>query len=303
MRIYKAFLVTITVFLLTSCGANQDVYNFTPRQDTTLVSSDKLIVINYKTDTEGKLVELNIDRLLTIEEMMLLNPIIDFEYEIEGFTGDIFIEPSNTCTDISNDVEIPVNLEVGNTRYKFNNQECMYQTVDNHNEYKPGFSDEYLLRDTIPVASHVEISIIVYNPSELVSFIEIYSLPNTYKTLGIYNVLLNRDNDGFENDLINYYNDISMFEQLYLKHQEAELTLTEVQGIATDINLMDLNSLTEVRPLIDNFEDIYSLEVLAISEFENEVGVGFEIITESIEDEPEELRCFNGYSNQENGFE
>ena len=287
MRLFKACLVIITAFLLSSCGSNQDIYNFAPRQDSTLISSDNLILIDYKTDTDGKLVELNIDRLLTIEQMMILTPIVDFDYELEGFTGDIFIEPSNTCTDISNDVLIPVNLEVGNTRYKYNDEDCMYQTVDNHNEFKPGFSDEYLLTDTIPVASHVEISIIIYNPSELVSFIEIYNLPNTYKTIGIYNILINRDRDGFEYDLVNYYNDISIFEQLYLKHQESETTFAEVMGISTDINLMDLGSLTEFTPLIYDFEAIYGLEIEAISELENEVGVTFEIEAESIE-EPEE---------------
>ena len=258
MRIYRIILVLVIIVFLSSCGATQAVYNFAPRQDSRLVSSDNLVVIDYKTNTDGLLVEFSIDKLLTIEEMMILNPIIDFEYELEGFTGDIFIEPNNTCTDISNDVLIPVNLEVGNTRYKYNDEDCEYQTVDNHNEFKPGFSDEYLLTDTIPVASHVEISIIVYNPVELVNFIEIYNLPNTYKTLGVYNVLINRDRDGFEYDLANYYSDISIFEQLYLKHQESELTLTEVMGMSTDINLMDLDSLTEVTPLIDDFEDYYS---------------------------------------------
>lgn len=288
MRKIRAILVFASIFLLASCGSNQALYNFSPRKDTTLISSDNLIIINYKTDTEGKLVELNIDRLLTIEEMMILNPAIDFDYELEGFVGDIFVEPSNTCTDISNNVLIPVNLEVGNTRYKYNDDECMYQTVDNHNEFKSGFSDEYLLTETIPVASYVEISVIVYNPTELVNFVEIYNLPNTFKTIGIYNVLINRDRDGYENDLVNYYYDISILEQLYLKHQEAELTITEVMGIATDINLMDLDSLTEVTPLIDNFEDAYELEITALSEFEDEVGVAFETETESIEDESED---------------
>ena len=284
MKIFKAFIVIITIFLLSSCGSNQALYNFAPRQDSTLISSDNLIVIDYKTNTDGKLVELNIDRLLTIEQMMILTPIVDFDYELEGFVGDIFIEPSNTCTDISNDVLIPINLEVGNTRYKYNDEYCMYQTVDNHNEFKPGFSDEYLLTDTIPVASHVEISIIIYNPTELVSFIEIYNLPNTYKTIGIYNILINRDRDGFEDELVNYYNDITIFEQLYLKHQEAETTFAEISGISTDINLMDLGSLTEFTPLIYDFEAIYELEIEAISELENEVGVTFEIEVESIEE-------------------
>lgn len=276
MRIFKTLLVAFVIFLLSSCGSNQDLYNFSPRKDATLISEDNLIVIDYKTNTDGKLVELSIDRLLTIEQMIILNPIIDFDYELAGFTGDIFIKPNNICTTISNDLLIPVNLEVGNTRYKYNDKDCMYQTVDNHNEFKPGFSNEYLLTDTIAVASYVEISIIVYNPGELVNFIEIYNLSNTFKTIGIYNILVNNDENRFNNDLVNYYNDISILEQLYLKYQESETTFNEVMGISTDINLMDLDHLTESIPLIEKFQTSYKFEIAAIIELEGKIGIIFE---------------------------
>ena len=281
------FIVLVLVLLLSSCGGNQSLYNFSPREDSTLITTNKLIMVEYKTNTEGKLIELNIDRLLTIEEMILMNPIIDFEYEMEGFTGDIFIKPQNSCTDISNDILVPINIEVGNTRYKYDSDDCKYKTVDNYNEFRPGYADEYFLTDTIPVARHITISIIVYNPSELISFVEIYTLPNTYEKLGVYNILINRDRDGFEYNLVNYYRDMAVFEQLYLKHQELEAAVQEVSGIATDINLMDLDSLTEINPLIDNFEAIYEEEIKAIEELQEEIGVAFETSAEEIVDEEE----------------
>lgn len=289
MRKIRWITLLLLVVVLSGCGGTQTIYNFTPRQDSFMISGDEKVIVNYKTDIEGQMIELDVDRLLTIEEMMILNPVIDFEYELDGFTGDIFIEPSNTCTDISNDVLIPSNLEVGNTRYKYDDDDCMYKTVDNYNEFKPGFSREYHLTDTIPVASHVTISIIVYHPSELVSFIEIYDIPNTYKSMGSYNILINRDRNGFENDYANYYNDVTTFEQLYLKHQQLEGTLSEISGISTDVNLMDLDSLMDISPIIDNFENLYEVEIEAMQELQSEIGETFEIESEDIEDEDQNI--------------
>ena len=285
MRKARILLILFMILVLTSCDSGGPVYNFNERKDSYLISEDKLVMVHYKTDNDGKLVELDIDRLLTIEEMLSLNPIIDNDYILEGFIGDIFIKPSNVCTDISNDVLVPVNLEVGNTRYKYDDDSCMYKTVDNHNEFKPGYSDEYLLKDTIPVAAHVTISIIVYNPTELVNFVEIYELPNTFKRIGVNSILINRDRNEFVSNLVNYYRDMTVFEQLYLKHQEDTATLNEINGMATDINLMDLNSLTDINPLIEDFEDIYELEITAIEELQDEIGIAFETEEETIDDE------------------
>jgi hypothetical protein len=285
-------LIGLSILTLTSCNSAASLYNFEPRQDSTLFSEDRLVMIEYETDIQGKLTSINIDRLLTIEEMVLFNPTIDTDYQIEGFTGDIFVEPSNSCTDVSNDVLVPVNIEVGNTRYKYDDDDCMYKTVDNYNEYRPGYADEYLLSDTIPVPSHIKISIIVYNPTELVNFIEIYDLPNTYEKIGLYNILLNRDRNGFENNLINYSRDMSVLEQLYLKHQELEGATNEVLGIASDINILDLDNLDEIIPLIDNLERNYEAELQALEELQQEIGIAFETETDAIdgntdeEDEP-----------------
>ena len=276
-------IIGLIILTLGSCNAGGSLENFEPRQDSTLFSEDGLIMIEYETNKDGRLVSINIDRLLTIEEMVLLNPTLDHEYEIQDFTGDIFIEPSNTCTDVSNDVLVPVNIEVGNTRYKYDDEECKYKTVDNNNQFRAGYADEYLLTDTIPVQSHVKISIIVYNPTELVNFIEIYDLPNTYDKLGLYNILINRDRNGFENNLINYSRDMTVLEQLYMKHQELEGAYNEVLGIASDINILDLDSLDEIVPLIDGLERNYEAELTALDELQDEIGVAFEQETEMID--------------------
>jgi hypothetical protein len=281
-------LIGLSILTLSSCNSAASLYNFEPRQDSTLFSEDGLVMIEYETDIQGKLTSINIDRLLTIEEMVLFNPTIDTDYQIEGFTGDIFVEPSNSCTDVSNDVLVPVNIEVGNTRYKYDDDDCMYKTVDNYNEYRPGYADEYLLSDTIPVPSHIKVSIIVYNPTELVNFIEIYDLPNTYEKIGLYNILLNRDRNGFENNLINYSRDMSVLEQLYLKHQELEGATNEVLGIATDINILDLDNLDEIIPLIDNLERNYEAELQALEELQEEIGVAFETETDAIDGNTDE---------------
>ena len=78
---------------------------------------------------------------------------------------------------------------------------------------------------------------------------------------------------------------MSVFEQLYLKHQEAEGAINEINGIATDINLMDLDSLTEINPLIDEFETIYEKEITAIEELQEEIGVAFSVQSEDIQEE------------------
>lgn len=274
------------MFILTSCGGNAEVNNFEARQDNTLFSSDKMVIIDYKTDTEGRLIELNIDRLLTIEQMIILNPRIDFDLEIEGFTGDIFIEPNPVCTDYRDDILIPANIEIGNTRYKYDPFDCTYKTIDNRNNFKPGFAEEYMLTDTILEDKNTTISIIIYNPLELVPFIEIYTLPHTYETLGVYNIMINEDRDGFEDNAHNYYHDMAIYEQLYIKHQENEATVNEVMGISTELNLMDLSSLMEIIPLIENFEDIYYLEIQAIEELQEEIGINFSTDEEPTDEEP-----------------
>ena len=287
MRKIQVLLMILLVFTLASCGSGESEFNFDSRQDSSMVSSDKKIVIEYKTNTDGKMIEFNIDRLLTIEEMILFNPMIDFDYEIEGFTGDIFIEPSYRCTNLDNNYLVPINIEVGNTRYKYSNSDCMYKTINNYNEIVDGYSDDYLLLDTIPESINKKVSIVVYMPDEIVKFYEIYDLPTTYERIGVYSIMFNFDNDGFRFDLINYYRDMSIYEQLYLKHQENEAAINEVLGVSEEINLMDINSLAEITPLIDSFYDIYENEILAIEELQGMIGIGF-ATTEETDEEAEE---------------
>jgi len=289
MRKYSIITLLILILTLSGCGKEGTSNNFEERKDSIFYSEGNQVVIEYETDENGKMIMINIDHLLTIEQMVLLNPNIDFNYSIEGFEGDIFVEPSNRCMDYNYSLLMPVNIEVGNTRYKFVDSECKYKTVDNNNELKLGYADEYLITDTIPESRNTEISIIVYTPGELVPFTEIYDLPNTYERLGVYNIMFNFDRDGFYGDLVNYYKDMAIYEQLYIKHQENEGTLEEISGLSADVNLMDIGSLSDIVPLIENFEDIYDAEIQAIEELQAEIGIGFAVESDDVtEDETTE---------------
>lgn len=276
MKKMLSVIVLVFVLVLSSCGGDDVLlYNFKPRQDNTLFSTNGEIIIDYKTDTNGELIELNIDHLLSIEEMIMLNPIIDFDIEIEGFTGNIFMQPRSVCTQYSNDLLIPINIEVGNTRYKFDNLSCLYKTVDTNNQFREGFADEYHLMGTITEDKNTTISIIIYNPEELVRFIEIYELPHTRELLGTYSMIVTEERDEVIGGYHNYYKDMGIYEQLYLKHQDNTPTKNEINGIPDDINIMDLQNLTEVIPLIADFETLYADEIAAIDELQDEIGTNF----------------------------
>lgn len=283
MRRLTLVLSMLFVFLLSSCGGNEVLNNFEARRDGTLFSSDESILIEYTTDKDGKMIDLNIDRLLTIEEMLYLNPIIDYDYEIEGFTGTIFTSPAGQCTRISNDLLVPINIEIGNTRYKYDNSVCRYRTVDSNNNFRPGFADEYYLTDRIVEDRNTTISIIVYVPDELVKFVEIYQIPHTVELLGVYSLLIAENRADLAVPLLNYYNDTGVYEQLYIKHQDNEATIAEIGGLSEELNLIDLSNLTEIVPLIDNFSTLYEAEISAMNELQEEIGVNF-----TTDEEPEE---------------
>ncbi|MDC0559031.1 hypothetical protein OAO42_01320 [Candidatus Izimaplasma bacterium] len=287
MKKIRVIIILSFIVLLSACGSSATVNNFAPRKDDTYFSNDGYIKIEYKTDSDGKLIELNIDRLLTIEEMIHLSPNIDYDYELEGFTGAIFTTPRFSCTKY-NGIKIPFNIEIGNTRYKYDDTRCQYRVVDNYNEFKSGFSANftYDLDETIQESTNTKISIIVYNPLELVSFIEVIELQNSVEGLGVYSIIVNRAKNGFDTELVNYYRDMGIYEQLYLTHQENEAAMSEVKGESTDINLADITNLTESNPLVIDFEDIYEKEILAIEELQDEIGVNF--TDEETEEEPSE---------------
>lgn len=286
MRRYLIIITTVLIFLLSACGGNEVIYNFEARRDGTLISRDKQVLIEYTTDVNGRLISLNIDHLLTIEEMFLLHPMIDPTIEIDGFDGDVFIKPRNECTRISNDVFIPVNLEIGNTRYKYDDTRCQYRTVDINNNYRAGFADEYYIFERIQEDRQTSISVILYLPDELVKFVELYTVPHTYELLGIYHLTI----DDFRQDIVggvrHYYNDTSVYEQLYLKHQENDATIAEINGISEQLNLLDLTDIMNIEPLIDDFETLYAMEIAAMEELQELIGINFQSDDGDAEEDP-----------------
>lgn len=288
MRKFLMIVSLVLVFALSACGSDDVIYNFEARRDGTLISSDKEILIEYTTDVNGKLVSLNIDHLLTIEEMFLLNPVIDPTLEVDGFDGDIFVKPSNQCTLISNDVYVPINLEIGNTRYKYDNDNCQYRTVDTNNNYRAGFAEEYYLSDRIQEDRQTTISVILYQPDELVKFVELFTVPHTYELLGVYHLTINANRQDVIGGIRHYYNDTSVYEQLYLKHQENDATIDEIKGMSEELNLLDLTDIMEYEPLIEDFEATYAREIAAIEELQEEIGINFQSEEETTEEENEE---------------
>ncbi len=286
------------VMLLSACDSSASIYNFKIRKDDYFISEDGMVIIDYKTDSNGELVELSIDRLLTIEDMIYYNPLIDFDYELEGFTGNIFTIAGFQCTNY-NDMEVPINIEVGSARFKYNRNECEYQEVDRNNIFKSGsYSRKYELEGTIDVSKEVTISIVVYDPDSIEKFVDIIDIPHTVKTLGVYSILINSDLDGFDSRTTNYFNEIAVYEQLVLKHQENEMAINEVLGFSMDINLLDFDEMAEVIPIIEDFIDDYELEINAIDELEELIGVINE--DEVVPDDEEDEEDPSGEEEEEN---
>jgi len=270
----KLFSLSILlVFLLSACDSGSSIYNFKVRKDDYFISDDENVLIDYKTDANGELIKLNIDRLLTIEDMIVYNPLVDYSFVLEGFVGDIFTAPGFLCTNY-NDMMVPINLEVGTTRFKYNRSACQYQEVDRNNEYKSGsYSRRYGLEETIGVSKEVVVGIVVYDETSIEKFIDIMELPHTVKQLGVYSIQFNSDLDGFDSRTTNYYHDMGIYEQLFLKYQENEKAINEVLGFSMDINLLDFDQLAEIVPLIDDFEEDYILEIMAMDELVDLIGV------------------------------
>lgn len=280
------FISLTLVLFLSACGDDSSVNKFKPRKDDYFISESGIILVEYKTNEDGLLVKLYIDRLLSIEDMIYYNPLIDFDYVLEGFTGDVYTSAGYSCTSYNN-FEVPVNIEIGSTRFKYDRIDCEYQEVDRNNLVKSGnYARSYSLYDTLGFDQETIISVVVYNENSLEKFIDIMDLPNSIKTIGIYSIGFNSDLDGFNSLLVNYYKEISIYEQLFLKLQENELTISEVSGFTEDINLLDIGNLGEIVPLIENFAITYEEEILALGELEELIGIinVVEVVPDEIED-------------------
>ncbi len=284
MKKILLFVSLVIIGFLSACGDEESIYNFKIRKDDFFISESGSILVEYKTNEEGKLVKLYIDRLLTIEDMIYFNPLIDYGYVLEGFTGDIFTNAGYSCT-MYDSFEVPINIEIGSTRFKYERSDCEYQEVDRNNIIKTGtYARSYNLEDTLGFNQDTIISIVVYDETSIEKFIDIIDLPNSIKTVGVYSIGFNSDLDGFNSELVNYYQEIAIYEQLFLKIQENELTIAEVTGFTEDINILDIGSFGDVTPLIEDFATIYEEEILAIDELEERIG------TVSVEEvEPEDV--------------
>ncbi len=273
MRKLSVLIMLIFVIGLSACGSDGTINNFEIRKDDYYISDDDRVIIDYKTNEDGKLVEISIDRLMTVQDMFYYNNQIDYEYIPEGFSGNTFTEAGYQCNDYEN-LFVPVNLEIGNTKFKYDRFQCEYREVDRDNEFKTGtYIRKYNLRETIDVARDVIVTIVIFDDTSIERFIEIQDIPHTMKMLGVYTIGLNIDQDGYSEGVFNYYRDMAVYEQLLLKHQENEAAMDEVLGVSESVNLLELDLLAEVTPLVKDFEERYALEIAAIEELVGEISV------------------------------
>lgn len=285
-RLFMIIGILGFVFTLSGCDDEASNYNFRPRQNDYYISEDGNVIIDYKTDENGELTRFNIDRLLTIEEMLSGNPTINYQYELEGFEGDIFVEPPLACL-MPRDVLVPVNIEVGSIRYKFRSSECMYKEVGRDNEFKnSSFAREYGVKDTIQESKDTAINIVVYDPDSIELFVEIYELPHTLETLGVFAIELSPDTGNPIKDYLNFSTDMKIYEQYMIRFQDNESVIDEIYGLSEDINILNFGDLTEVQSVIEDFEDTYEVEIQAVYEFEAEVGINQ--VEEEIDGNPDD---------------
>lgn len=293
MRKVYMMILMIGVLFLSGCSDESDVSNFSKRKDGYLINQDKTVIVEYKTDENGDLVQILFDRLLTIEDMIYLNSTIDYNMDVEGYTGDVFTDAGVLCTSYIG-LKVPVGIEIGNVRYKYDYVDCGYIEVDRDNEEKSGsFVSKFDLDDTIDISRDTIVSIVVFDPSSLERFIEVQYLPHTVKMLGVYSVELNRtktlikmsdlNSDG---SVKNYFNDIGVFEQLLLKHQEGELAIDEIKGFSENVNLFDFEQAMDNVPLVEDFETRYEDEIDSFEEVFELIGIVNEVTDDS--EEPSE---------------
>jgi hypothetical protein len=131
------------------------------------------------------------------------------------------------------------------------------------------------------------VRIIVYVPDALVSFVDLDVIPHTAERMGIYYLGIGVSDESLAQSWRNYYNDTSVYEQLYLTHQGHTETMAVINGVSEDLNLLDLANYEEPTPLIADFESRYAREIQAILELQQDIGIAFEESEENTEESPD----------------
>lgn len=258
----KIFLLILFIIIstLTACSSDSKTIIYDKYRDESYVSSENHLVY-FKTDESGKLIDFSIDKLLTIEEIMIANPTIDNTYTYNDVS--IYTEVSTVC---SSDLElVPTNIKIQNTYLKYKDDVCGYIEVDKEvNDYKVSqYAKQYLLSDVIPYTLDVEVYIVAFDEDLINKFVNVSSLAHTYKGLGIYSLVIDEDTS-------NFISDMKIYEQLVLKYQTYDLSLSAIESAVDpeDINALLNGSTSEA--VIDDFEDVYSSEIVTILEFEED---------------------------------
>lgn len=273
----------MSTFILAGCKKDQTEYNYRPRQNDTYISDDGNILIEYKTDENGELERIYIDRLLTIDQMITKNPFIDYEITIEGFDGEVFTSAPASCL-LPSGVKVPINIEVGSVRYKFKTTECIYKEVGRDNEFKTtSFAREYGVKDTIQEPIDSKINIVVYIEGSTSLFTEVFELHHTIRTLGVYGIEFSVDNGLPLLSDIDFTKHMKTYEQFLLDKQDNELAVNEIYGYSSDINILNIDDFESLTSVIENFTDLYEDEYNAMLELQ--IDIGIKPVEEVTEDE------------------
>jgi len=277
MRKFTFLLPLLFMLVLSGCSQEEVKITFKIYRDDYFIYDDS-VIIKYITNQDGVLESIDIDRLLSLEDIFYAYNLPRYEDFEPYLDEEIFVQTTPKCSKYGS-IEVPFNISVGITRFRYNSTSCSYKEVDRNNDFRSGpFIREYKLTSTVPVSPSTAIKVLIFEPEELVPFKEIIHVNHTVKNMGLFSSMIDSSQD-----VKRYSYDIRLYEQFLLKYQN-NLTAEEIiEGIPVNINLFNLDSLEEIKPLIENFNMLYEQEVNAISALYEDITVVKET-TESEDD-------------------
>jgi hypothetical protein len=258
---YLIILLAITM-MLGGCGIETDTVGFKERRENDYISESDRVLIHYKTNEIGQLVNISFDRLLTIEELLFIQSERLQSIE-QGLETDVLVDASSRCTDVFA-LEVPLNIKIGTTVLKYSTAQCGYVEVDRDNIEKSGsYIRRYDLDETIDVSTDTIISVVYFDETSVERFVVATNLYHTMKQLGIYASGYLYDEDMVKTEVIflnTYAQDMGYLEHFILFYQDQVVAIDRINGLSSDVYA------EATDPLIENFNIVYLEEILAVNE-------------------------------------
>lgn len=193
--VVSVILAGIIIFANSSEGVTGGKIVYKPAIKQTYIEDNYYLSV--ETNNSGKLIRIDSDQLLTIEEAVsYVSNIFDFATELSG----------GYCSEKV--LTVPRNLKIEDEYYKFNVSTCRYEAVDSYNNFTSSVvAYKYGLDSLLKQNALSKTYIIDYN-SETISFDTVARLPLGLKDLGIY----------LENT--EYVSDMAYIRNLFLTYQD-----------------------------------------------------------------------------------